>query len=112
MEQIEFTVHGEDAGKLPSAITGVPRTKRVDYSGDGFAVIVTEQYFFRTNSNLQTTTIFELIDDTTCKVSIVSGGGGAGLLQHDWGTESGESNKLVRKLETFCQEHDLDIEHD
>jgi hypothetical protein len=112
MEQTEFTVHGEGAGKVPGAIRGVPRNKRIDYSGEGFAVIVTEQYFFRTNSNLQTTTIFELVDDTTCKVTIISGGGGSGLLQHDWGTESGESNKLVGKIESFCQEHGLDIEHD
>lgn len=112
MEEIEFTVHGEDAGKLPRAIKGVPRNKRVDYSGDGFAVIVTEQYFFRTNSNLQITTIFELIDETTCKVRIISGGGGAGLLQHDWGTESSDSHKLLEKIETFCQENGLTIEHE
>lgn len=112
MEQIEFTVHGADVGELPSAITGFPRNKRVDYSGDGFAVIITEQYFFRMNSTLQATAIFELVDDTTCKVSIVSGGGGEGFLQHDWGTESGKSNKLVQKLEPFCQEHGLNIEHD
>lgn len=112
MEQIEFTIYGEDASKVPGAIRGFPRNKRIDYSGDGFAVIVTEQYFFRTNSNLQATIIFELVDDTTCKVSIISGGGGAGFLQHDWGTESGESNKLVEKIESFCQEHELEIEHD
>ncbi|MDS0282401.1 hypothetical protein [Haloarcula onubensis] len=111
MEQIAVTVHGENAGRLPSAINGVPRNKRVDYDGDGFAVIVTEQYHFKTNSSLQTTTIFELVDETTCEVTIVSGGGGAGLLQHDWGTESGDSNKLVAKLEAFCREHGLDIEH-
>ena len=112
MEEIKFTIHGEDASKVPGAIRGVPRNKRIDYSGDGFAVIITEQYFFRTNSNLQTTTIFELVDDTTCKVSIVSGGGGAGFLQDDWGTESGESNKLVEKIETFCQERGLKIHYD
>lgn len=112
MEQIEFTVHGEDAEILPKAIKGFPRNRRVDYSGDGFVVIITEQYFFRTNSNLQTTTIFDLAEDTTCEVTIVSGGGGAGLLQYDWNTESGESNKLLKKIDTFCQEHDLDIEHD
>lgn len=112
MEQIELTIHGEGVGKLPSAIQGVPRNKRSDYDGDGFAVIVTEQYFFRTNSNLQTTTIFELIDDTTCRVTIISGGGGSGLFQHDWGTESGESNKLLEKLEQYCQDHGLRIEHD
>jgi hypothetical protein len=112
MERVELTVHGEDAGALPSAIQGVPRNKRADYSGDGFAVIVTEQYFFRTNSNLQTTTIFDLVDDTTCEVIIVTGGGGSGLLQHDWGTESGESNRLLERVESFCQERGLTIEHD
>jgi len=110
MEKVEFTVSGAEAGKLPSAIRGIPQNKRVDYGGDGFAVIVTEQYFFRTNSNLQTTTIFELVDDTTCDVTIVAGGGGAGLLQHDWGTESGESNRLVGKIESFCREHGLDVD--
>jgi len=112
MERTSFTVHGEDAGKLPSAIRGIPRNKRVDYGGDGFAVIVTERYFFRTNSNLQTTTIFELVDDTTCEVTVVSGGGGSGLLQHDWGTESGESNRLLRTFEEFCDEHELEVELD
>jgi hypothetical protein len=112
MERIELTVRGEDAGRVPGAIRGVPRNRRADYSGEGFAVIITEQYFFRTNSNLQTTTIFELVDDTTCKVTIVSGGGGTGLLQHDWNAESGESNRLVGKIESFCREHGLDVEHD
>ena len=111
MEQVELTVHGEDAGKAPSAIKGYPQNKRMDYSGDGFAVIVTEQYFFRTNSNLQTTLIFELIDETTCKITIIAGGGGSDFLQHDWGTESGESNKLLGKIETFSREHGLEIDH-
>ncbi|MFC6940880.1 hypothetical protein ACFQE8_13070 [Salinirubellus sp. GCM10025818] len=112
MEEVRFTVHGETVGELPSAVRGFPQNKRVDYGGDGFAVIVTEQYYFRTNSNLQTTTIFELVDHTTCEVAVVSGGGGAGLLQHDWGTESGESNELLGKLEEFCREHGLSIEHE
>lgn len=111
MEQIEFTVHGEDAWRIPRAIKGYPGNKRVDYDGDGFAVIVTEQYYFRTNSNLQTTTIFELLGDDSCKVTLVTGGGGAGLLQHDWGSESTESNDLVQKIEDFCEENELEIEH-
>ena len=112
MERIEFTVRGEGARNVPSAISGYPRNKRVDYDGEGFAVIVTEQYFFRTNSNLQTTTIFDLVDEATCKVTVIAGGGGSGLLQHDWGTESDESNHLVQKIEDYCRESDLEIDHD
>lgn len=110
IEQIKFRVHGDAVGTLPSAISGYPREKRADYDGDGFAVIVTEQYFFRTNSTLQATTVFELVDDTTCEVAVIAGGGGEGYLQHDWGTESGESNKLIGKIEDYCDEHDLEIE--
>lgn len=112
MKRIEFTVHGEGAKNVPRAISGYPRNKRVDYDGEGFAVIVTEQYFFRTNSNLQTTTIFDLIADDACRVTVIAGGGGAGFLQQDWGTESDESNELVQKIEDYCLEHDLDIEND
>lgn len=111
MEKLEFTVHGEGVSDLPSAIGGYPKRKRADYAGDGFVVIVTEQYYFKTNSDLQATTIFELVDDTTCKVAILSGGGASGLFGlHDWGTESDESNRLLRKIRTFCEEHDLEIE--
>lgn len=112
MERIEFTVHGDGAADVPSAIGGYPRRKREDYAGDGFAVVVTEQYYFRTNSDLQTTTIFELVDETSCKVTIISGGGQVGLLQHDWGTESGETNRLLGKIERYCEAHDLEIERE
>ena len=111
MERLEFTVRGEDAWTVPRAIRGYPPNKRVDYDGDGFAVIVTEQYYFRTNSNLQTTTIFELVDDGACRVTIVSGGGGQGFVQHDWGSESRESNELVGKIEDYCRENDLEVDH-
>ena len=112
MERIEFTVRGEGARNVPSTISGYPRNKRIDYDGEGFAVIVTEQYFFRTNSNLQTTTIFDLIEDDACRVTVIAGGGGAGFLQQDWGTESIESNGIVQKIEDHCREQDLEIDHD
>ena len=112
MEKIEFTVRGEGVSKLPSAIGGYPRGKRVDYDGDGFYVVVTEQYFFRTNSNLQATTVFELVDETTCRVAIFSGGGGSGVFQIDLRSESSESDRLERKIEHYCEENGLEMERE
>ena len=110
VERTELTVRGEGVSKLPNAIGGYPRGKRVDYDGDGFYVVVTEQYFARTNSNLQATTVFELVDETTCRVAIFSGGGGSGLLQFDWWSESSEQHRIVRKIEHYAEEHDLAVE--
>jgi len=110
MERIEFTVRGEGVHTLPRAIGGYPRGKRVQYDGDGFAVVVTEQFFFRTNSTLQATTIFELTDETTCEVAILSGGGKSGLLQRDLGAESSEAKRIERKIERYSEEEGFEIE--
>ncbi|MFC4356863.1 hypothetical protein ACFO0N_02740 [Halobium salinum] len=110
MERVEFVVRGKGVETVPEAISGVPQDKRVDYDGDGFRVVTTEQYYLRTNSNLQATTIIELLDETTCRVAIISGGGGSGLLGSTMGSESSEANKLARKIEEYCAERGLDVE--
>ena len=109
MDQIELTVRGDGARNVPSAIIGYPRNKRYDYDGEGFAVIVTEQYFFRTNSTLQTTVIFDLVEQGVCDVTVIAGGGGSGFLQEDWGSESNESHRLLDKMQSYCEDHDLEI---
>lgn len=112
METVELVVRGENARNVPGAIDGYPPERRTDYEGSGFYVITTEKYYLRTNSNLQATTIFELVDDTTCEVTIIAGGGGSGLLQSTIGSEWTEGEKLVRKIEDYCEEHDLDVERE
>lgn len=110
MEHVQLTVRGADAWTVPRALKDVPEKKRFDYDGDGFAVIVTEQFFLRINSTLQVTTIFELVDDDVCKVTLVPGGGAAGLLQRDVGSESTARNDLLRKIEDYCRANDLELE--
>lgn len=110
MERLELTVRGERASSVPSALRDVPEDERADYDGDGFAVVVTEQYFLRTNSTLQATTIFDLADDTTCDVTIIAGGGAAGLMQEDVGSEGAAARKIRRQIEDFCRQHGLDVE--
>lgn len=110
MNRVELTVHGENATAVPRALGEFAPDERFDYVGDGFAVIVAEQYFYRVLSSLQTTVIFEQVDDTTVEVTLVSGGGAAGLAKDDMDAEGQAIRGLVNDIETFCDRQDLDVE--
>lgn len=110
MERVELTVRGDGAPNVPRAIQDVTGEDRTDYDGDGFAVVAVERFYYRSNSTLQTTVVFERVDDATCEVTLISGGGGAGLLKDDVGTEQASSKRLVQAIEDFCRVRDLEIQ--
>lgn len=110
MEQTQFTVRGEDAWTVPQAIQGYSRDNRVDYDGDGFAVIVTEQYYMRGGCHIQTTTIFERSDDNSVKVTLVEGGGREAWVHRGLRVKSTELDKVAQKIEDYCRKNGLEIE--
>lgn len=110
MEQDQFTVRGEDAWTVPQAIEGYPQKRRADYEGDGFAVIITEQYYFRGGAYPVVVTIFELIDDDSVEVTLVEGGGTEKWHQRVFRVESTEPNRVAQKIEDYCRGNDLEIE--
>ncbi len=55
---------------------------------DPVVVLVAQRYAFRTTSDLQVTVVFGFTDDEHCRLEIVSGGGGAGLLNTSLGAEA------------------------
>lgn len=112
MEQEQFIVRGENAWTVPQAIQGYPKGKRVDYDGDGFAVVVTEQYYMRGGCHIQTTTIFELIDDNSVKVTLVEGGGREAWVHRGLRVKSAELSRVAEKIEDYCRENGLEIERD
>ncbi len=81
-------------------------TSVLRHAGDGFEVIVVEQYYLRTNSDLQTTIIFEQEASDRASVTVIVGGGATGLssLQWDWGSESTQSKSVVSALEDVCDQ--------
>lgn len=105
-----MTVRGAEAWTVPRAIADITEEGRVDYDGDGFAVVVIEQFFYRNLSSLQTTLVFDLVDDTTCEVTLVVGGAAAGLAKYDADAEGTAIRDLVRELEAYCRRHDLEFE--
>lgn len=110
MKHVELTARGENATAVPRALREFAPDERFDYDGDGFAAIVAEQYFYRVLSSLQITALFESVDDTTVDVTLVSGGGAAGLARYDADAEGQAVRDLVNEIETFCDRHDLDVE--
>lgn len=84
MHTTELRVRGPTVDELPAALYERLLDRRrgsvARHAGDGFEVVVVERYYLRNNSNQQATVILELVGDDLCEVTILSGGGGAGLL--------------------------------
>ncbi len=112
MEQIDLTVRGDRASELPAALRDRSPDSRVDCEGDGFAVIVVEEYYKRTLSDLQVTTVFDLVDETTCEVTVVAGGGSSGLAKDDLGSEGDAARDVAGAIERFCSDRDLDVDRE
>lgn len=110
MKQHEFTVRGEDAWTVPRAIADHRWDGRFDHQGDGFAVVVLEDFYHRINSSVQTTVIFELVDDATCEVTVVSGGAAAGWAKESFDADGAASRKLVKHLQGYCRANDLELD--
>jgi len=83
----------------------------VRHGRDGFEVIVVERYYFRTNSDLQATVIYEQEASDRASVTVIVGGGktGIGLLSWDWGSESSQSDTLLSTLEDVCDQLGLSL---
>ncbi|WP_066412731.1 hypothetical protein [Halorubrum aethiopicum] len=86
----------------------------VRHSGDGFDVIVAEQYYLRTNSDLQATIVIEQKDTNQASVTVIAGGGATGLgpLSWDLGSESAQTDTLVSLLEDVCDQLGLSLNPD
>lgn len=131
MERTTVEVRGTAVGELPESLyselrqTGGSDGKTVQlggslsgsseqsdgasllrHSGDGFEVIVAEQYYLRTNSDLQATIIVEQEATDRASVTVIAGGGATGLgpLRWDWGSEAAQSDAFVSVLEDVCDQ--------
>jgi hypothetical protein len=112
MKRVELTVRGDRASEVPSAFADVPLDRRESYSGDGFVTLVVESPYRAELAELQGTIVMAMPDETTCEVTLIVGGGGAGLLGDDVGREAEEARKLRRRVETFCDEAGLRVERE
>ena len=95
---------------LQSTLTGQGLKRVVDVFGSRFqgsrilwadntALVVAEDFSWRTSSNLLLVVAFVFSSETVCTVMYVSGGGGQGILGLDWGSEGNRSDHLVHELQ-------------
>lgn len=84
------------------------------HAGDGFDVIVAEQYYLRTNSELQTTLVVEQQGADRASVTAIAGGGatGHGPTRWDLGSEASQIDAVVSVLEDVCDRLELSIGSD
>lgn len=86
----------------------------VRHSGDGFDVIAADQYYLRTNSDLQATIVIEREAADRASVTVIAGGGATGLgpLSWDLGSESAQADALVSALGDACDRLGLTLDPD
>lgn len=114
MDKKEFTVRGTLVKKQPGVLYEELRRERKGsverYENDGFDVIVVERYYLRNNSDQQATMIFDVLGSETSRVTIISGGGGAGLFQINLGSHKTQTKKLASRIIKLCNSDELQLE--
>ena len=68
-------------------------------------VMMAEEFYFRTDSNLLTTLIVVNTGPDSAVLELVTGGGKAGMLGLDWGAEQSRNLKMVEHLQQLCATH-------
>ncbi|WXG39984.1 MAG: DUF6054 family protein [Candidatus Freyarchaeum deiterrae] len=79
-----------------------------DSKSGNLKILVLDKYdFFRTNSNLAVTLLFDLESVDVCNIKIIVAGGGRGMLQFDMGAENSLLNKIKKFFEKYGYEDQL-----
>ncbi|MFX1320373.1 MAG: DUF6054 family protein [Promethearchaeota archaeon] len=68
---------------------------------DTTTVLIIEKYYFRINSNLTITLIFNRNNNYSVEVHIITSGGKLGLLGLTWGSEKSALNKIINFFENY-----------
>ncbi len=64
-------------------------------------IFILEEYYYRIESNLSITVIFDKIDDNSVEINAISSGGKTGIIQFSWGAERKALKKLTRFFEKY-----------
>ena len=64
-------------------------------------IFILEEYYFRIESNLSITVIFDNTDDNLIEINAIASGGKKGILEFSWGAERKALKKLTRFFEKY-----------
>jgi len=112
MQVKSYTATGPQFSELEAALTE-RFTPEESHTGDGFAVLMIEEYeFWRTNSNMQVTIILESSSENSCLVKLTVGGGASGIFNWTYGSEEKALQKITREIEEVFDEFGMTAEGD
>jgi len=108
MESLSFKVTGATAGQLPELLADVLGVTALVKHGD-VTVLCQEKYYWRIDSNLMSTVVLSMIEENTCFVDIVTGGGKKGIWSISFGAEKKNTSMVAAVLDTVCQKLELRV---
>lgn len=107
MKNVSLVVKGNEIRKIGDSIS-----KQIDvvykFQSADVVILMKEQAYFRVQSNLLSTYIFNFIRDDQVKIEIVSGGG-KDEFETDWGCENSENRKIVESIITICNYNSWEV---
>ncbi|MHA2359415.1 MAG: DUF6054 family protein [Candidatus Thorarchaeota archaeon] len=73
-------------------------------NGSTIAIFIHEEYVFRTSSAQTLTTIVETNGDFgSCEVTVVGSGGGKGLFNITWGSQSAGEDTIIKRIQNLTK---------
>ncbi|MBL8096752.1 MAG: hypothetical protein JNL73_21430 [Anaerolineales bacterium] len=103
MRLLQSHIVGSDLRRVVDLFGAKVDGARVLWAGDT-ALVVAEDFSWRTTSNLLLVVTFVFDADSSCTVFYAVGGGGLGLAGLDGGSETNRADRLVRLLQEICRE--------
>ena len=74
-------------------------------NGSTIAIFIHEEYVFRTSSAQTLTTIVEAQGEFgPCEVTVVGSGGGQGLFNISWGSQSAGEDTIIKQIQKLTQQ--------
>jgi hypothetical protein len=84
---------------------------RFDYENHSIdmSVLASEEFYFR-NASTQLNMIIALLDKSEIYIDIMGGAGGSGILNINWWSEKGYTNRVKKVLRKYAAEFNLPLE--
>lgn len=108
MEELIVKICGEGVDDFPAALESKQPDAHIRKEGDSW-LFLSEQFYRRINSNLLTVLFCRVVSPTECRVRLITGGGGVGLLKIAWGSETSQNDSLVQIIERLCDHYGWEI---
>jgi len=102
MEQMTYKIRTLNKDQLVHEFQNMFRPIfKISNNQNTTTIFILEEFYFRIESNLTITVIFDKIDDNSVEINAISSGGKTGIMQLTWGAERKALKNLTRFFEKY-----------